>query len=564
MELFLYQKRRCYICKAISCDLIMYKLLSFRKTALSIALLFMLSLGVQAQEVFVKVTDVSQFVADAEYILAYDAGSTAYVATTEKGIPSNKPKVEGRASQTATMEEGKLLLEDKGYVLRFHLKGVVHEGTLVYQLWTDNNLLLRDKNNNLVLDADATVQTTYFAYGSKDGVPYLYRPSAKNRYLVFNWTKKVFWPNRVANLNPKDQTNRVPCLYIKEGSPFAYTKEGVGERIVLYASEAGIALGRVASGLNAVADLPFAKGTLFTNRNREVASLKKVQSGENLLLLNEQKEYLSIVNGELTFVKDASQGASSWFLCEKGEEVRLVNTTTQQAVSYIANEGFVLTDDVAQATVEVLGQSAVQHLTVQNVGYATYFTDATYIMPEGLKGSSVIAKNEIAPIALETPYEYPAGSVVPARTPLLIQSVSETKAGLFSLLPTTEEGLVAREDNLLHGQLLDGTIVKKAGDNLYYKLTYSNDDTRFGFFWGADEGDVFEMPKNRAYLVLPKSVELPSPGFYLEDENITGIDPILIKEKNKNRPACYDLLGRRVKTNLRGIYITNSNKWLQR
>lgn len=506
--------------------------------------------GLSAQEVFVKVVDATQLVAGAEYILACDYAPKAYVATME----SSGKGVRGLATR---IQNDSILLEDNGKVLRLHLKASVHQGQLAYQFKNEKNEFLRDGKSRLYMDKDSTESTTLYNYVTGGTAPYIGRPSAKNRKILFNKSTFVFYGDKKTTLPPE---LLLPCLFVKKDSPYAYMHKGGGSRLVLYAEENGVTLGMAGTNLSIVENVSLQNGVLYAGRRRDIVALDKVVVEDKLLLKNEKGEYLTIIDGALAFHADVQQGKPNWRLEEAGEKVQLMNVATSEVVTYRAGEGFVLTSNATEANVRVLEQSEVKNVTVQPVGYATYYTDASYVMPEGLKGSSVLRGTGRATI--DMPYEYSAGSIVPPNTPLLLQSTTKNKVGLFPLLPTTKVGQTPTVGNLLRGTSTAGVIAEESGANLYYKLTYSNDGKNFGFFWGAEEGKPFAMPANRAYLVLSAETT-PSPnGFFLDGDGVVGLHTVVAPPEKTS--VTYDLWGRKVQPNAQGLYITNASKWLKR
>ena len=113
-------------------------------------------------------------------------------------------------------------------------------------------------------------------------------------------------------------------------------------------------------------------------------------------------------------------------------------------------------------------------------------------------------------------------------------------------------------NNLLHGS---DTKTITYGGAIYYKLTYNNAGTVFGWYWGADGGAAFESPAHRAWLALPAApagvrMFLGLPG----DDDVTGIASIENKQQ-KAEHVWYDLNGRRINApTTKGIYVKDGRK----
>ena len=114
-------------------------------------------------------------------------------------------------------------------------------------------------------------------------------------------------------------------------------------------------------------------------------------------------------------------------------------------------------------------------------------------------------------------------------------------------------------NNLLHGSDTETTTY---GGAIYYKLTYNNAGTVFGWYWGADGGAAFESPAHKAWLALPAApagvrMFLGLPG---DDDDVTGIAPIENKQQKADH-VWYDLNGRRVNApTTKGIYVKDGRK----
>ena len=194
------------------------------------------------------------------------------------------------------------------------------------------------------------------------------------------------------------------------------------------------------------------------------------------------------------------------------------------------------------------------NFSISSVGYATYFTDHAFIMPEGVEGGIITA---VDGQSLSIDYRYVAGDVVPAETGLLLRG----EQGVYRY-NTTQRDLVAPAENMLTGLLVDGETTAE-GDVLYYKL--ANDATDgLGFYWGAADGGAFSIAANKAYLVVPKA--MGARGFSLRDITTTGITNVAQRPLQK---GIFDLHGRCINVtdvNLlkQGVYIVNGKKMIVR
>ena len=187
-------------------------------------------------------------------------------------------------------------------------------------------------------------------------------------------------------------------------------------------------------------------------------------------------------------------------------------------------------------------------------GYATYYnSQKDVVLPEGMKALVVTGNSDhldyaaIAGQGAET-------SVVPAATAVLLQveEMSEPRTFLISLAEPTADAI--SEENYLYGS---DTEVETTGGEKYYKLTYSNSDDNFGWYWGAANGAAFTSPAHKAWLALPASSApfLGLPGW----EDTTGIVPVGVDSENGE---WYTLQGLKIgkKPTTKGVYIHNGRK----
>lgn len=251
-------------------------------------------------------------------------------------------------------------------------------------------------------------------------------------------------------------------------------------------------------------------------------------------------------------------------------------------------------------------------------GYATYYGDFDFVMPEGLEGTMItgLTENEESNSnELTMNWEFPAGSTVPAETALLVKGTYGTTYYLNEPEDeTTEEDSeeeVAEEEemdvsgfsicsvdtssNLLMGTTDDATTAApndaSADDFYFYKLYYSN--SVLGFYWGAESGGTFTNSGGKAYLAIKKSTfdEAATSyaiGFSLgngssDEENEedlgdssnkgdaneeTGIESLQVSSLSEgmgSKPVVYDLQGCRLHVNSlsslpKGVYIVDSQK----
>lgn len=197
---------------------------------------------------------------------------------------------------------------------------------------------------------------------------------------------------------------------------------------------------------------------------------------------------------------------------------------------------------------------------ITDAGFATYYTDKAFVMPENVQGGIVTkANNETSQLTVS--YNYQPGTVVPAKTPIVLKG----EKGDYTVNYTTSEE-TAPAGNMLYGAdnvdadgmtFVEGTNVK------YYKLALGNDG-KCGFYWGAADGAAFEYTANRAFLAIDITDASQAPeGFSLDgDGGTTGIDGVM--NGNDNSQKIYTVTGVYAGKSLdklpKGIYIVGGKK----
>lgn len=181
--------------------------------------------------------------------------------------------------------------------------------------------------------------------------------------------------------------------------------------------------------------------------------------------------------------------------------------------------------------------------------YATYYHDFGYMMPEGVKGGVVTdAKVEGT---LVVAYKYGSGSVVPAKSALLLNGAKNDYEVALKLEETTEDV------NLLKGTSDESQTTSDEAGVKFYK--FANDkDKGIGFYWGAKNGAAFTNSANKAYLVVAGEASAAK-GFALGGVD-TGIKEVT--EVGKMAGKIYNLQGMQQKGLQKGICIVNGKKFV--
>ena len=186
---------------------------------------------------------------------------------------------------------------------------------------------------------------------------------------------------------------------------------------------------------------------------------------------------------------------------------------------------------------------------ITDAKYATYYHDFGYMMPEGVKGGVVTDAKVEGTLVVD--YKYGSGSVVPAKSALLLNGEKKNYEVALKLEETSEDV------NLLKGTSDESQTTSDEVGAKFYK--FANDkDKGIGFYWGADNGAAFTNSANKAYLAVAGEASAAK-GFALGGVD-TGIKEVT--EVGKMAGKIYNLQGMQQKGLLKGICIVNGKKFV--
>lgn len=197
-------------------------------------------------------------------------------------------------------------------------------------------------------------------------------------------------------------------------------------------------------------------------------------------------------------------------------------------------------------------------------GYATFYSEKAYKMPAGVTGGIVTetkATDETCG-TLMIEYNYPEGSVVPAKTALLWKGEKNDYTFEYT---TTEE--TAPAGNMLHGADAVNAEGKTevAGENVKYYILSHNSANVYGFFWAAADGKAVAYQAPYAFLAIDFGTTGLAPKMFSLDGNggTTGISNVETSKNNTNGEI-FSVTGAYVgtdKTRLpKGIYLIDGKK----
>ena len=186
---------------------------------------------------------------------------------------------------------------------------------------------------------------------------------------------------------------------------------------------------------------------------------------------------------------------------------------------------------------------------ITDAQYATYYHDFGYMMPEGVKGGVVTDANVEGTLVVD--YKYGSGSVVPAKSALLLNGAKNDYEVALKLEETSEDV------NLLKGTSDESLTTSDEVGAKFYKL--ANDKNKgIGFYWDAENGAAFTNSANKAYLAVAGEASAAK-GFALGGVD-TGIKEVT--EVGKMAGKIYNLQGMQQKGLQKGICIVNGKKFV--
>lgn len=186
---------------------------------------------------------------------------------------------------------------------------------------------------------------------------------------------------------------------------------------------------------------------------------------------------------------------------------------------------------------------------ITDAKYATYYHDFGYIMPEGVKGGVVTDAKVEGTLVVD--YKYGSGSIVPAKSALLLNGAKNDYEVALKLEETS------KDVNLLKGTSDESLTTSDEAGAKFYK--FANDkDKGIGFYWGADNGEAFTNSANKAYLAVAGEASAAK-GFALGGVD-TGIKEVT--EVGKMAGKIYNLQGMQQKGLQKGICIVNGKKFV--
>ena len=251
-----------------------------------------------------------------------------------------------------------------------------------------------------------------------------------------------------------------------------------------------------------------------------------------------------------TLTWNAAEDVETWVIFKNGQIFGVANTpefTVDDANATYAVRAANKMGGLSEAT------SSPAIVTLSDTGYGTFFdSESSYTLPNGLKAYVVTAGTEDKLTYAQL------NDAIPAGTAVLLKG-EKNRGKKYELPVTKAEPYIGQ--NLLVGSdesTLTYSLIKTPC--LFYKLAYGPSNTKyartFGWYWGAENGEAFEIEGHRAWLAIPKTAAARM--YALSVDNATDID--MPTADNDATDEIYNMNGQRVTAPTKGLYIRNNKK----
>lgn len=290
-------------------------------------------------------------------------------------------------------------------------------------------------------------------------------------------------------------------------------------------------------------------------------------TGDGKYSIKSTQGYLAIIKGDKTdlTVSETETENCHWTITYQDGKVLLKGNAGGRILGYNSKEDancfrYYDPKNYNNITLYKKVTSTTGSFSITDAGFATYYTDKAFVMPENVQGGIVTKANKETN-QLTISYNYQPGTIVPAKTPIVLKG----EKGDYTVNYTTSEE-TAPAGNMLYGaeNVDDEGMTFVKGTNVkYYKLALGNDG-KCGFYWGATDGAAFEYTANRAFLAIDITDASQAPeGFSLDgDGGTTDIDGVM--NGNDDSQKIYTVTGVYAGKSLdklpKGIYIVGGKK----
>lgn len=250
------------------------------------------------------------------------------------------------------------------------------------------------------------------------------------------------------------------------------------------------------------------------------------------------------------------------------------SVTVANGKAFVANgvsySGTLTTDELTALGGNTLVPAVTADITLATEGYGTYYdSERKILLPAGMKASIVTGEDNGT-----VDYDIIAngdgdGETVKKTVPAGVAVMLYSKGGGNKTITLCKGISDSRTftTNMLGGSDTEQLISAESG-KIYYKLTYSNNNDNFGWYWGTADGAAFTSPAHKAWLALDAGTGEGggeyAPSFFALPSETTSISDIthLNNMVEMVTDQWYSLGGQRLsgKPTTKGLYINNGKK----
>lgn len=273
-------------------------------------------------------------------------------------------------------------------------------------------------------------------------------------------------------------------------------------------------------------------------------------------------ENVKLTGTKLTW--SADKNVKTWLILKDGQAFAIADKNEYTVDDANATYAVCATNKMGGLSEAVSTPVIVQ---LNTLGYATFYhSEKSYALPEGLK-AYIVTEGSQDQLAYKS-----LSDAIPAGTAVMLKG-NDRYGRKFELKETKAEAIPAGSNLLVGSDVSTMTFSLVKMPCLFYKLAFGHSNTPnakvLGWYWGADNGEAFEIEGHRAWLAIPKTTANARMYPIIIDEEATGIDQLMLDSNATDE--IYNLNGQRLRagnrrsgmrvdTPAKGLYIRNHKK----
>ena len=273
-------------------------------------------------------------------------------------------------------------------------------------------------------------------------------------------------------------------------------------------------------------------------------------------------ENVKLTGTKLTW--SADKNVKTWLILKDGQAFAIADRNEYTVDEANATYAVCATNKMGGLSEAVSTPVIVQ---LNTLGYATFYhSEKSYALPEGLK-AYIVTEGSQDQLAYKS-----LSDAIPAGTAVMLKG-NDRYGRKFELKETKAEAIPAGKNLLVGSDVSTMTFSLVKMPCLFYKLAFGHSNTPnakvLGWYWGAENGEAFEIEGHRAWLAIPKTAANARMYPIIIDEEATAVDQLTLD--NDATDEIYNLNGQRLRagdrrsgmrvdTPAKGLYIRNHKK----